>query len=159
MSNIQIIEVHGYKITYDSFSCEFCLEDALGNEVGRGKTQVELVTKAERLSKVKFNRLPAIRKGYHGLEYGEITSYNPEEKSAWFVSDKGERSKETFHHGPQCFERTSTNEVIEQKIEGLINQLGGINNEIDKEKGRLEKPITLEYLTAYIQKPTKESHA
>jgi len=77
---------------------------------------------------------------------GKITSYNPEDKSLWFSSDKGKREKITTTYGDMVCPVNETNDM-------LLKQF--------KEKLVLKKQILKEISTIKDQltqwKPTKEA--
>ena len=77
---------------------------------------------------------------------GKITSYNPEDKSLWFSSDKGKREKITTTYGAMVCPVNETNDM-------LLKQF--------KEKLVLKKQILKEISTIKDQltqwKPTKEA--
>ena len=121
--------------------------------VGSVQTFDLLKVKIDKLSKAESGKgfpIEAYKILYTTLETiivkGKITSYNSEDKSLWFSSDKGKREKITTTYGAMVCPVNETNDM-------LLKQF--------KEKLVLKKQILKEISTIKDQltqwKPTKEA--
>jgi len=145
-------------IDYNDNSQEFMLKNG-ETTIRSGKTQKELEEYLDRVLKAdnKFNPpIKAIGFVWGGNELGIITSASIEDKSFWFVNEKGSRNKgewrETNYRGQPSynyFEQTTKNlESIAtiNKNNGTIKQLQHDNESL---KASLENPINAEFIAKY----------
>lgn len=146
----KIGEVKGYTIFYDSTVKEFRLRDALGEEVGSGKTQDAVEEQAKKLSKQAYKfPIPAVLATYRSAERGKVTSVNLDNRSMRFVyEEKTYYQSHTKIHlgsGDKVFELTHPNEQLLTEIQSRRANIETIDKEIEELVKRFEKPIGLKY--------------
>jgi len=71
--------------------------------------------------------------------YGRITSYDPESKRGWFISDKGERGKPWGFNG--YYLDTEKNRGIAKEIKRKTSQQEELAEQINHLIDQLEKPF------------------
>jgi len=145
---IKIGTAKGYTILYDEKRQLFILEDAGGNEVASGASQHEVEAKAEKLSKQAFKfPTPALKVSGLVLSKGRVTSFNADERSAYFSYDDKTYSS---HHKlrlkyDHAYELTEANSRIQEQVEQYHSQIKEIEEKIRSLIDQLEKPIDLSY--------------
>ena len=145
---IKIGTARGYSILYDERKKLFILEDTEGNELASGATQEEVETKAEKLSKQAFKfPIPALKVSRLSLSKGRVTSFNADNKSAYFTFDDktyGSHQKLRLNYD-HAYELTEANNRIYEQVEQYRSQIKAIEDMIESLIKQLEKPIDLAY--------------
>ncbi len=145
---IKIGIAKGYTILYDEKQKLFTLEDADGNEVASGATQGEVEAKADKLSKQAFKfPIPALKVSGLVLSKGRVTSFNTDERAAYFAYDDkryGSHQKLRLAYEHAC-ELTEANAQIAGQVEECHKQITEIEAKIRSLISQLEKPIDLSY--------------
>ena len=145
---IKIGTARGYTILYNEKGKLFSLEDADGNEVASGGTQDEVEAKAEKLSKQAFKfPIPALKVSGLVLSKGRVTSFNADDRAAYFAyDDKRYGSHEKLHlHYDHAYELTEANSRIHEQVEQYGSQIKEIEEKIRSLISQLEKPIDRAY--------------
>jgi len=145
---IKVGIARGYTILYDEKRKLFVLEDADGNEVASGATQDEVEAKAEKLSKLAFKfPIPALRVSGLVLSKGRVTSFNADDRAAYFAYDDkryGSHEKLRLHYD-HAYELTEANAKIAGEVEECHKQISAREEIIRSLMGQLEKPIDRAY--------------
>ena len=145
---IKIGTAKGYTILYNEKQKLFILEDADGNEVASGATQDEVEAKAEKLSKQAFKfPISALKVNGLALSKGRVTSFNADERSAYFAYDDkryGSHQKLRLRYD-HAYELTEANSRILEQVEQYCSQGKEIEEKISSLIDQLEKPINLSY--------------
>jgi hypothetical protein len=159
MTDIRIKTLkENHVIDYNDNSQEFMLKNG-ETTIRSGKTQKELEEYLDRVLKAdnKFNPpIKAIGFVWNSIKLGTITSSNIEDKSFWFVNEKGTRNKGEWRDNSYSgkpsynyFEQTTKNlesiATINKNTE-TIRQLQHDNNNL---KASLENPINAEFIAKY----------
>lgn len=145
---IEIGTTKGFTIFYDRGQKLFILKDTQGIEVATAASQAELEAEAVKLSKLAFKSpIPALKVDRLTLRKGRVTSFNPDDKAAFFSFD----DKRHFSHTKlklqwdHAFELTEANSRIYERVEEWHRQIEGIEEKIKELISNLEKPLNLSY--------------
>ena len=145
---IKIGTARGYTILYDEKQKLFTLEDADGNEVASGGTQDEVEAKAEKLSKQAFKfPIPALKVSGLALSKGRVTSFNADDRAAYFAYDDkryGSHTKLRLNYD-HAYELTEANAQIAGQVEECHRQITEIEEKAKSLISQLEKPIDRSY--------------
>ena len=145
---IKIGTARGYTILYNEKGKLFILEDADGNEVASGGTQDEVEAKAEKLSKQAFKfPIPALKVSGLVLSKGRVTSFNADDRAAYFAYDDktyGSHTKLRLHYD-HAYELTEANTQIAGQVEEFHRQITEIEEKARSLISQLEKPIDRAY--------------
>ena len=145
-------------IDYNDNSQEFMLKNG-ETTIRRGKTQKELEEYLDRVLKAdnKFNPpIKAIGFVWNSIELGTITSSDIEDKSFWFVNEKGTRNKGKWHDNSyngkpsyNYFEQTTKNLESIATINQNSETIRKLQHDNDNLKASLENPINAEFIAKY----------
>jgi len=145
---IKIGTAKGYTILYDEKGKLFSLEDADGNEVASGGTQDEVEAKADKLSKQAFKfPIPALKVSGLALSKGRVTSFNADDRAAYFAYDDkryGSHTKLRLNYD-HAYELTEANAKIAGEVEECHRQITEREEIIQSLISQLEKPIDRSY--------------
>jgi hypothetical protein len=147
-----------YVIDYNDNSQEFILKN--GEEtIKRGKTQKEVEESFDRILKSdnKFKTpIKTIGFVWNAIAVGVITSANTENKSFWFVDEKGTRNKGDFRNSSYSgkpnynyFELTAKNQETLTTMNKNNETIKQLTKENENLRASLENPITLEFIANY----------
>ncbi len=141
---IDIQDVRGYKIIYDTSMKRFELRTTTGELEASAPTQEELEQKAIKLSRVEFAPIVA----YYNLDSGRITSVNLDEQEVWFSYDAkthwNTRTKISLKY-PGLYGKTTNNDSIKAQIDAKGQQIAKLEEEIQDLEKKRDMPLTLDY--------------
>lgn len=134
-------EYKGVKINVDIDTGEW-RADVDGEDM-KAETLAIMKQKIDTAQKKEFKRIAVFKKtGSYSVEAtwreAEITSVNRETGEAWIVDAKKERSKVGFRFSESLAKKTPENEVLVEKINGLIKEKQRIENEIRANEKKLD---------------------
>jgi hypothetical protein len=134
----KIGEYKGYEIFYDTPRKRFTAN--VQNDTLEAASQTELENQIDRaLKNAGVFPIHVIFCDGGRVIYGRITSYNPTDRRAWFVDEKGEREKPwALDH---YYLDTATNRSVCEQVSTKLADIGRIRNEIGELEKQLEKPF------------------
>ncbi len=119
----KIKEVYGFNLSYDERKRQFIITDTDGTEMGVARNQDEAEQKAKTLSKSEFKRINIFCVKSDGrVMMGELTSFNPDDKSSWVSMEKSVhtygsgRSKIDLNYDKGYYEASDSNLKIVEAI-------------------------------------------
>lgn len=145
MFRIKVGTYKGNEIFYNAGEKRFT-SDVFDIEI-TAPTQEELEKKIDAALKASgLFPVKVIRVESRVIQYGRITTYDPETKRFWFVRDDGQR--EMPWNANYYFLDTVGNRVIAGEIQSLAQEIDRISKQIDDRKQSLEKPVDEYYKEA-----------